>query len=50
MHVQEGPPRPIEIRKLTDGKWAVIGTCNNGKCQYKGKSYIWICPADRFSV
>ena len=43
-------PDPIELRKLKDGKWAVIGSCNNKKCQYSGKRYVWICPANRFSV
>ena len=43
-------PKPIEVRKLSDGKWALFGTCKNKKCQYQPVTYLWICPQDRFRV
>lgn len=43
-------PDPIELLKLPDGKWAAKGTCNNAKCNLRGKTYVWLFPANRFQV
>lgn len=43
-------PDPTEIRKLPDGKFAVMATCQNKECALRGKTYLWVMPSDRFRL
>ena len=43
-------PDPVEMRKLPDGRYAMLATCNNKKCEYAGARYLWIVPKDRFRL
>ena len=41
-------PSPLEVRKLSSGKTATLGECNNKDCDYRDTTYLWVHPEGRF--